>query len=182
MSVLFPRPVDMIINSTNYGNIKKSLKCNYYSCISLQLHNYIKSPPLQVFMCSINLNKLQQREKDCFNMNQEQICNFSLCVETAAMQAGSFPPPPPGCLPQFLLLHEDGPASSCTCPLVRLIQSKECQLSKREGEVRGRQLILYCFLISMTKCRQKLDRNNLQGNSLFQLMVSELSVCGPWFS
>lgn len=31
----FHCPPDMIINSTNYGNIKKSLKCNYYSCIRL---------------------------------------------------------------------------------------------------------------------------------------------------
>lgn len=31
----FHCPVDVVINSTNYGKIKKSLKCNYCSCINL---------------------------------------------------------------------------------------------------------------------------------------------------
>lgn len=55
-------------------------------------------------------------------MNQEQICNFSLCVETAAMQAGSFPPPLPGRLPHFIFLlwaH-----IFLHLPLVKLIQKK----------------------------------------------------------
>lgn len=99
-------------------------------------------------------------------MNQEQICNFSLSVETAAMQAGSFLHPLMGACHSFLLLW------ACIflhMPLVRLTQTKEGQLSKRGevGTVMERQPILFCFLISVSKRTQKLDRNNLQGGILY---------------
>lgn len=38
--------IGVIVKYTNYAKIKKSLKCNYFSDISLWLYKYIKRPTL----------------------------------------------------------------------------------------------------------------------------------------
>lgn len=61
-TVIISPSVGEIVKYTNYVEIKKkSLKCNYFSNVSLWLWEYIKGPALWVFMCLIKQNNLLQK-------------------------------------------------------------------------------------------------------------------------
>lgn len=47
--------------------------------------------------------------------------------------------------------------------LVKTDPNKRRSAKQKSRGMGGRQPTLFCFLISVTECRQKLDRNNLQG-------------------